>query len=147
MQLTTRIRYAARAMVELGFDYPNSVTSTRHLAQKLVVSEKYLETILKSARRCELVKTTRGVNGGVALARSPDSITLLDLYNAVEGSLIPVDCVDAANECQMAATCACRDTWVEIRDAIASILSQTTIQDLVDRKAEKTESVAVMYHI
>jgi DNA-binding IscR family transcriptional regulator len=47
----------------------------------------------------------------------------------------------------MASTCATRDTWVELKDAILGVLERTTLQDLADRKRQKSASAAYVYEI
>ena len=55
-----------------------------------------------------------------------------EVYERLVGSLAPVDCVDCPASCSMQDTCPTRDTWVEVKEAVAMVLERTTIQDLLD---------------
>ena len=147
MKLSTRARYAARALAELASLGPDATMSVRDVAQKQHISDKYLEQILKPLRSAGIVKAARGMRGGYALARPAASITLKELFQILEGSVAPVHCVDDPNSCSMADVCPTRETWVEVRDSVEAVLERTTIQDLVERKKQKAVLPSMMYHI
>jgi Rrf2 family protein len=147
MRLSTKARYAARALAELASADPGTTRSVRDLAARQAISPKYLEQILNALRAAGLVTTARGMHGGYTLARSPGTITLRELFEVLEGSLAPVSCVDDPNSCPRQNVCPTRQTWIELKQSIATVLERTTIQDLVERKKRKLASTALMYHI
>ncbi len=81
--LSQTLEYALRAMVQLSYVAP-SACSTDILAQTTQVPRAYLSKVLQSLRRSGLIKTQRGLGGGVCLAREPKEITILEVVNAVE---------------------------------------------------------------
>lgn len=147
MMLSTRTRYAARAMAELGSAYPDGTVSVRSVAQSQRVSPKYLEQILHSLRAAGLVRAVRGMRGGYALARPPASITLKEVFEVFEGSAAPVHCVDQPDSCPLVDVCPTRETWAEMKEALLRVLQRTTIGHLVERKARKAGSSALTYQI
>lgn len=148
MKLSTRIRYASRALAELGLVYPAGTRSVRDVAETLQVSAKYLEHIVRALRAAGLINTVRGTQGGCALAKPPESITLKDLFEAMDGPLTLVDCVvHGSDACSMVDSCPTRDTWIEINEAVLAILERTTVQDLAERKARKAAASTAMYYI
>ena len=134
MKFPTTIRYGARAMVELAAAYPVRAVSAREVGLLQNISSKYLEHILQALKTAGLLQVVRGKRGGYVLARPPQSITLKEVYERLVGTLAPVDCVDRPDSCAIAATCPTRDVWVEVREAVASVLERTTLQDLLDRR-------------
>ena len=94
MRLSTRTRYGTRAMVELALAYPDLAVPVKDVARKQNLSAKYLEQIMSALKAADLVRSVRGMHGGYALSREPDSITLADVFHVLEGSAAPVDCVD-----------------------------------------------------
>jgi Rrf2 family protein len=124
-------------MAELAVAYPEGAVSVKELASKQRLSAKYLEQIMSSLKAAGLVRSVRGTHGGYTLARSPARINLSEVYQVLEGSPAPVDCVDSLKVCSMARTCPTRDTWVEIKEAISSVLDGTTLQNLADRVRRK----------
>ena len=77
------VEYALRAVVYLASEAPEARTTGQiHRATK--VKQAYLSKILQDLRKKGIVTTRRGIGGGVALARSPEELTILDVVNAVE---------------------------------------------------------------
>lgn len=77
------VEYALRAVVHLAYRAPESCT-TALIAEATRVPKDYLSKILQELARGGIVRTQRGVGGGVSLAREPESLTILDVVIAVE---------------------------------------------------------------
>ena len=77
------VEYALRAVVHLASRAPESCT-TAQIAEATRVPKDYLSKILQGLARGGIVRTQRGVGGGVSLAREPADLTILDVVNAVE---------------------------------------------------------------
>ncbi|MBI1325654.1 Rrf2 family transcriptional regulator [bacterium] len=80
---TQTVEYALRAVVHLAQQAPKAST-TEEVADATRVPRAYLAKILSGLRRAGLVKSQRGLGGGITLARQPDDLTILDVVNAVE---------------------------------------------------------------
>ncbi len=77
------VEYALRAVVHLAYQAPEAHT-TAQIAEATRVPKDYLSKILQGLAREGIVRTQRGVGGGVALAKDPADLTILDVVNAVE---------------------------------------------------------------
>ena len=147
MKLSTKTRYAARALAQLASAPADRPISARELAECQDMSTKYLEAILKSLNSAGLVRTIRGNCGGYELARPAERITLKDLFEALEGSLAPVECVDDPRRCPRADICPTRDTWVQLHESILRVFEQTTIRHLAERHYAKVSASTFVYQI
>ena len=136
MKISTKTRYGSRAMVELAGVYPSGAVSLKEVAQRQRLSVKYLEHIIAPLKAAGLVRAVRGVNGGYELAWPPEEITLEEIYEAIEGPPVVVDCVGESGACAMASGCPTRRIWVEVNDSIKVILSGTTLKGLLERSAK-----------
>ena len=145
MKLSTKARYGARALVELAA-HPDGPISVRVVADRQRFSSKYLEQILNALRAAGLVRAVRGMRGGYTVAKPPATINLRDVYEALEGPVAPVECLDHYC-CPMEDVCPTRQTWLEIKESVEGLLERTTIQDLVDRRRQKERSVVPTYQI
>lgn len=76
--------YALRAMVHLAALDPGVTINSETLAARTKVPQGYLSKILRDLVVAELITSQRGPNGGFALARPADSITMLEVINAVD---------------------------------------------------------------
>ena len=72
---------------------PDRLTTTKEIAQTLKVSEAQLSKVLQRLSRAGLVRPIRGPRGGFMLTRNANKITLQEVYEAVEGSLPPANCL------------------------------------------------------
>ena len=147
MRLSTKARYGVRAMLSLALDYGRGPIPLKEVAQQQEISEKYLEHLMGSLRSAGLVRSVRGTHGGYLLANSPSQIRLDEVVRVLEGSIAPVECVDDASLCGRVGLCVTRDVWGEMKEAMASVLASTTLQDLVERQKEREQSGGTMYHI
>ena len=143
MRIPTKARYGARVLAEVAMVYPVGLVSVRDIAERQQLSPKYLERIMRKLRTGGLVTGKRGMRGGYSLARAPETITLKDVFNAIEEPVTIVHCVANAESCPREPDCPTRQTWTEIRGALERVLQGTTIRDLVERrKGCPPESIA-----
>ncbi len=134
MKLSTRVRYGARALVDLATHYGESPQLIREVARRQEISQHYLEQIIITLKAAGLVKSIRGARGGVILAKPPSQISLDEVVRVLEGSTAPVECVDDPGVCSRSDGCAMRDVWTEVKHAIDQVLRPRTLQDLVNKQ-------------
>jgi Rrf2 family transcriptional regulator, nitric oxide-sensitive transcriptional repressor len=77
------VEYALRAVAHLAYEAPNART-TEQIADATRVRPAYLSKVLQALSRGGIVKSQRGVGGGVALAKRPEELTILEVVNAVD---------------------------------------------------------------
>ena len=122
LELSTRVRYGTRALVQLADAYPDAAVSASELAAVQKLSPKYLERILAGLKHAGLVKAARGMKGGYQLTRPPQSISIIDVVSALEGPTCVVACIKAPETCGMHDTCPTRDLWSAVQSAFEDIL-------------------------
>jgi Rrf2 family protein len=81
--ISQTVEYALRAVVYLASQTPAART-TGQIAKATRVPAAYLSKVLQSLARAEIVHSRRGIGGGMALAKQPDDLTILEVVNAVE---------------------------------------------------------------
>lgn len=81
--LSQTVEYALRAVVYLATK-PGETATTEEVSEKTKVPAPYLAKILQSLTKKGIVRSQRGVGGGVVLARPPEVLTILEVVNAVE---------------------------------------------------------------
>ena len=137
MKVSTKGRYAARAMLDLAQHFGEGPILVKDISRREEFSDRYLEQILTPLKVAGLVRVVRGARGGFSLARPPSEIKLLEIIQIVEGSTAPVDCVDDARVCSRSDLCVTREVWAEMKAAIDTVLESITLQDLLERQKGK----------
>lgn len=138
MHLSKRGEYGLRAMIYLAkvAEQDQRVT-IREIAAGEQIPAKFLEQILLSLKNAGALQSKMGVGGGYYLARPADEITLGEIKRVLDGPIAPIRCVShMAYEpcgCPDENSCGLRMVMNDVRDAIASILDETTLADVTDR--------------
>lgn len=135
MKLSKKGEYALRAMVILAERHERGPTRTRDIAELERIPRKFLEQILLDLSRAGLAKGTRGAHGGYEVLRRPTEITLAAVVRAIDGPLAPLRCVSqlAHEECPDRDCCGLYEVMLDVRNAIADILENTTLADICAR--------------
>jgi len=136
MKLSTRTRYAVRAMIELAQNESVRPLQLKIIAKRQDISIKYLEQLMAVLRSAGLIRSVRGSRGGYTLAKAANQIRLSDILNCLEGPVTTVECVEDSDCCVRAAECAARQVWMKVQQAIDEVLQSITLQDVVDMARE-----------
>ena len=84
MKLSTKGRYGMVALVDLALQPADTLTSLADIAERQDVSLPYLEQLFVRLRRAGLVDSVRGPGGGYRLAKTPETIRLAEILEAVD---------------------------------------------------------------
>jgi len=140
MKLSTRSRYGLRAVLELAIEYGKAPMQISSIAQREKISNKYLEQLMSTLKSYGLVRSVRGPKGGYLLAKAPGDIKLSDVFAALEGPMITVECVEHPEFCARCTDCITRQVWVDVQSAMMSVLESRTLQDLVEKTTESDKA-------
>mgnify|MGYP000079496901 CR=1 FL=1 len=89
MRLTSKGRYAVRAMLDLTFHSKGNPVRLQEISTRQAISLHYLEQLFRKLRTGRVVKSVRGPGGGYILARSMDEITIRDVLDCVGENINP----------------------------------------------------------
>ena len=137
MKLSTKGRYGLRVMIELAVRAGLGPVPEEAIARQQALSGKYIHVLVAGLRSAGLVRTSRGPSGGYELARPPGEITALDVVEALEGPLAPVECIHSAASCPRIERCASREVWCEVSQAIRRVLGAWTLDRLAARQRDR----------
>jgi Rrf2 family cysteine metabolism transcriptional repressor len=137
MHISTRGEYGVRVMINLARHYGHGLRSLNEIAEDEGLPMQYLEQFVKKLRDRDLVISMRGAQGGYQLARPPDAIRMIEVMEALEGSLQVYTCLNA-NEpqkltCDWGRTlgnCSTRLLWARLHASIIQTLESITLADL-----------------
>jgi Rrf2 family cysteine metabolism transcriptional repressor len=148
MKLSTKGRYATRAMLHLAMHNNKRSMLLKDIAKEQEISERYLENIMRTLVSNGLVNSIKGRNGGFSLAKKPEDINLSHIIEAVEGPTSPVFCVDSPQLCNKSEICFSREVWGRMKNAVFELLDSITLKEMAERQKEKLEKAKTqMYYI
>jgi Rrf2 family transcriptional regulator, cysteine metabolism repressor len=128
MKISQKLEYACRAMAQLAkYHDGRSLTRLEDLAQREAVSGNFLVQILNDLRRAGLVESRRGKAGGYLLARAADQITLRQVIDAVDPSLLQCSVTRDGDSGD-----AVRRAWDQVSLTLLNSLDQITLDSFVN---------------
>jgi Rrf2 family protein len=131
VRVSAKVDYALRAMLELAA--AGTLVKGEHLSTAQAIPRKFLESILVQLRNEELVASQRGVEGGYALARPAEEISVADVIRAVEGPIATVRGARPEDVEYAGVAAGLQPVWLDLRSAMRDVLEQTTLADIVAR--------------
>lgn len=144
MRVTTKGRYALRAVVNLAMNYTDKPISIRQIAKDEKLSPEFLEQIFFKLKKSGLISSVRGPGGGFRIEKDLNTISVKDIFDAVgEGlDLTPCTaCTDDEEEeaeiaCENAETCTTYSVWVDATEKIQKYFDGITLQNVVDKNTK-----------
>jgi Rrf2 family protein len=131
MKLSTKGRYGLTAMLFLARHAEEGPMSLRCMAGTGIQPD-YPEQLLGSLRKAGLVTTIRGAQGGYALARSPESITVGEVIEATEGPVRFCDGDSEGGQCADKERCDARHVWSLRAEKMNDLLNSITLAGVLD---------------
>lgn len=132
MMISTKGRYALRVMVDLAEHQTEGYLPLKEIAERQEISEKYLETILKSLVQNRILTGMRGKGGGYRLTRSPERYTVGEILRLTEGRMAPVTCLEQPEmDCPRASYCRTLHMWKKLDTLVNDFFDGITIADLM----------------
>lgn len=151
MRLSKRGEYGLRAMISLSEPASESdspaMMQIKEISQREQISSKFLEQILLTLKNAGLLHSKMGVGGGYYLARPANEITLGQIFRVLDGPVAPIRCVSQmAYEscgCPDEQTCGLRLVMGDVRNAVADILDNTSLADVMKRQNEARKTLGI----
>ena len=140
MKISQKGLYALQAMMMLARHHHQGAIKIREIAYEEDLPEKFLELILLELKNARMVESVRGAKGGYQLRRDPGEIRLSEIMRLIDGPLAPF--ADA----EQLRVLIDRDlphralyrVFLDVRDAAAKILENTTLADLISGSARSS---------
>jgi len=142
VRLSKRGEYGLRAMIALAEPEENGnapqMMQIKDISAREKIPSKYLEQILLTLKNSGFLHSKMGIGGGYYLAKPAQDITLGQIFRLLDGPVAPIKCVSQIAyepcNCPDERTCGLRLVMGDVRNAIANILDNTTLADVVNRQ-------------
>jgi FeS assembly SUF system regulator len=130
LRLSKKADYALMAMKHLAIRPDAPSASAREIAEQYDIPIELMAKVLQQLARRGLLTSHQGTRGGYRLARSPGSISVADIIQAIDGPLTVTACSTEAENCGQYSKCNVRDPLWRIKDRILSALATCSLQEI-----------------
>ncbi|MBX3027896.1 Rrf2 family transcriptional regulator [bacterium] len=131
MHVGRRVDYAVRALAYLAAQPDGRVVGRAEIEARQHIPRSFLAKILRRLVAAGLLESVAGVGGGFRLCRSPATVTIRQVYEAVEGELALIDCL-RGDVCSFDPVCSQIDVWRGAQRRLAAYLEGISIADVAD---------------
>ncbi len=138
MQVSRTLDYAVRSLIYMG-NHEVPRMSMKEISEAQHIPQNYLAKIMRRMVERGLIRSMVGPEGGYFLRRDPKDINLRDIYEAVEGELRVIDCMDQDEVCALYENCTQLPVWDKLQVSMIKLLEKTSLKDLLTESGENTE--------
>ncbi|MCE9644655.1 MAG: Rrf2 family transcriptional regulator [Chloroflexi bacterium] len=132
LRINRQTDYAVRVVLALAKKTPGSRVSSSEIGREMLIPPALLQRIVAELAGGGFLHTQAGRDGGIALAHTPDQITLLQVVEHFEGELYLSDCVLKPGECPFDTRCPVHCQWIRLKNLLRNEMSRITFEQLVD---------------
>ncbi|CAN7655351.1 Rrf2 family transcriptional regulator [Pararhizobium sp. LjRoot255] len=144
--LTKKGKYGLKALVDLAQLDIGETAFVTEIATRNNIPKKFLDTILLDLRKAGILRSKKGPGGGYCLSRPASDIHIGQVIRTLDGPLAPIRCAsrtafEACDDCSDPVGCHVRRSMSHVRDAIASVLDNMTLEQFAanDNRADAIE--------
>jgi Rrf2 family transcriptional regulator, iron-sulfur cluster assembly transcription factor len=146
MRISTKVRYAVMAMVDIAIQDPKTPVSLAAIAQRQELPLPYLEQLFNKLKKAGLVQSCRGSSGGYQLGRCADQTLILDILNAVDKPIKATRCGNHPEKgCHRhQGRCLTHDLWESLDRMVHTFLQNVSLADICQRRVSHLTHVAFL---
>ena len=150
--ISNKTKYGLHALFYLSRKFNQGPVLIADLAEEEGIPKKFLEQILLDLKRQGILDSKKGKGGGYRLGRHPREIKMGHVIRILDGPLAPVSCVSQSayqrcKECKDEYSCGIRLVMKDVREAMAKILDNTSLEDVLNKVKNSNEETMANFHI
>lgn len=133
MQVSKSLDYAVRSLTYIAKEKA-SVFTIRDISQKQHIPQNYLAKIMRKLVQKGLLSSSPGPEGGYSLRKPTEDISLKDIYEAIEGDMQLIDCMEKNVVCELFNSCTQRSVWDHLQLHTLTFLNDISVKDIADNR-------------
>ena len=133
MRIASSVEYATRIMLHLARLEPSTTLSAEKISEAENIPRDYMDQILAKLRRCSLVLSRRGAQGGYCLAKPPSAISMGMIVRAVDDTVFEAVCdryAEGEQACTHTRGCGIRPVWQKLGLLVEGYLDKVSLEHL-----------------
>ena len=142
MKISARTRYGLRILLDVAMHAQDEAPRTiSAIAQSQAITPAFVSRLAVPLKRAGLIRSLRGISGGLRLAKSPDDISLLAITEALDGPVSILTCLSKPKTCKRHRNCPARTIWGDLNLTIRGALSAITLSSVMSRLGLRHDDV------
>ncbi|KAB2953838.1 Rrf2 family transcriptional regulator [Heliorestis acidaminivorans] len=137
MRITQEADYALRVIAFLTEEGYGQIIEAKKIAEKQAIPLRFALKLLRKLQQAGLIRSYRGINGGYALNRIPQQISLKDVIEAIEGPIYVNNCLCDIAYCNLVTEgthCQVHLALAKIQESLLNDLEKVNFEDLQKKK-------------
>jgi Rrf2 family protein len=150
VKFSKKTEYGLLALIDMAIQQDRGAggrLTTRDIAARQQLPERFLEQQITALRNAGLVHSHRGAAGGCSLARRADDITVLEVVEALEGSLLEAAGDEDGEGKGRSTPGSIRELVGRARTCLTELYGSVTIADLARRELDLYEQGCQMFYV
>jgi Rrf2 family protein len=145
MLVSLQADYALRVLLDVALhEKHGGAVVTREIADRQHVPRVFLTKIVAQLANHGMLHTQRGKGGGVSLGRKAEDITVLEVIEAFEGSLMFNQCSSDASCCAKSEHCSIRNLWIDAESHLKDFFRKRNLAEIVLNSESRPMHVGIM---
>jgi len=132
IRFSAKVRYGLRTLIYLAVCRRNKPVAIRAISEDQQIPRKYLESVVQLLKTAGLVRSQRGAEGGYTLALPAEEIKMDRVFEALDGPLVLVDCLENSDACSRQANCIASSFYSSLQTDMLDHLTRKTLADVVN---------------
>ncbi len=141
LRLSKKADYGLIALLHLAAKETRPSASAKEIAETYGLPLPLLAKVLQTLTRRGFLAAAYGTNGGYRLARRAESISALEVIDALDGPVVLTSCTGKANGCDRNSKCTARGPLEKIREDILQLLERTSLSEMRSTPSPKERLV------
>ncbi len=133
MKISAKTRYGLRILLDIAMHGSDKPRTIRDIAANQQISEKFISPLVVTLRRAGMLRSIRGVAGGLQLDKDPQLISLLDISDAMDGEIFLLGCLKDPASCPRRSRCVTALVWNDVNESFREKLRSITLQSIIDQ--------------
>ena len=136
MEMTRAADYGLRAMLYLSRRMDAGSVLIGDIAAAMEIPAQFLHKVMPRLVKAGLLHSRRGARGGYRLAKEPQSVTVLDIIEAIDGPILVNRCLVGSADCSRIGKCSIEQVCKQAQKAITGKLNEYSLADVVKIEEE-----------
>lgn len=125
---------ALHTMSVLALSEENTLITSKEIANRLKVSENHLSKVVQRLVKAGIIEAHRGPKGGLSLSGNPADITLMQVYETIDGKVNSQGCLLKTSACDPG-NCIFGGLLTDVDKDFIGYMSKTTLADIIKKNA------------